>query len=443
MLFRDRASAIVLLCACLAAAGCVGGGHSRDLPPGPTAVPPDTQIFVYVAQASDPVLGTNGGAVAVYKLGTDGLLPGDPLTSASVVNPRRLVRHPELPILYVATSSQVLAFDISGGGLTSLCGAGGGLAPPCATAARPGSNPIDMKFLRNDAGQYLLYVVEQGGGQNLDTTTRLSCFPLDADGGLPSQPSSQAQTLDAIAYEGVEITQEFAYIGDVGHSDIVRFALQPDGNLPEVPPTPTPLVPTPTPMPTPTVSPTQTPFPTPAPTAYRANGPGKMVQAFGQAAPDQVQTVLYIIQQTRKRISANVIDGDGNLPDPPSSESNTRGIYNSIVIDSTSSPTRVYGAAFQNGQVDSFAIQSDGNIVDNTLSTTFANTSSYPTGLALLNFTPAGGTPMRVLFVSLGGFNRVDGYMLNADGTLNDRPYTSTGAQDGTFPADVLVYVAN
>ena len=73
MLFRDRVAAIVLLCVTLAASGCING-QSRDIPPAPTAAPGGAAVFVYVAQANDPVLGTNGGAVAVYKLGSDGFL---------------------------------------------------------------------------------------------------------------------------------------------------------------------------------------------------------------------------------------------------------------------------------------------------------------------------------------------------------------------------------
>ena len=152
--------------------------------------------------------------------------------------------------------------------------------------------------------------------------------------------------------------------------------------------------------------------------------------------------MLYIVQQGRRRIGANLVDEFGNLGENPNSESNTRGIYNSIVVDQFAVPSRIYGAAFQNGQVDSFLVATDGNIVDNTLSATFANTSSYPTGLALLDFTPVGGAPQRTLFVSVGGFDRVDAYAVNADGTLPELPFSSTEPQTGTFPSDVLVYVA-
>ncbi|MBM4247475.1 MAG: hypothetical protein FJ148_27420 [Deltaproteobacteria bacterium] len=452
MLLRERAAAVLLAITALAATGCIDG-KSRDIPPGPTAVPPGSSIFVYVAQARAPQLGTDSGAVSVYRLGADGFLPGGPPeASATVVNPRRLVRHPELPVLYVASASQILAFDISRGRLDSLCGPAGGLASPCATAAVPGSNPVDMKFLQNPDGNYLMYVVERGGGNNLDTFTRVVAYELGSQGELPAQPSSQAQAGNALSYQGAEFTPAsneggefrpgYAYIGDAGQSNITRFPLQDDGNLPDPAPTGTPLTPTPTPVPDPTPDPTPSPDPSPSPTAWRAINPGRMIQAVGALGDGQTQTVLYTVLQGRGRIGASPIDASGALPQNPTSESNTRGIYNSIIVDRFAVPNRIYGAALQNGQVDSFQVDTDGNIIDNTLSATFANTASYPTGLALLEFTPAGGTPSRTLFVSLGGFNRVDAYAVNADGTLPELPYSSTEPMNDTFPSDVLVYVA-
>jgi 6-phosphogluconolactonase (cycloisomerase 2 family) len=442
MLLRERAAAALLVITALAASGCVNG-QSRDIPPGPTAVPPGSSVFVYVAQARDPDLGTNGGAVSVYQLGSDGFLPGGPpKASVTAVNPRRLVRHPELPVLYVATASQVLAFDITDGNLVSLCGPDGGAAPPCATAPVPGSNPVDMKFLRNADGRYLLYVVERGGGNNLDTLTRVAAYELADDGGLPSQPSSQVQTTNALSYQGAEVTPEWAFVADAGQSNITRFPLQSDGNLPNPVPTATPLSPTPTPEP----DPTPTPDPSPSPTAWRASNPSRMIKAVVPAEPSTEPTpsgtVFYVVEQGRRRIGAIPLYNDGSLPKNPTSESNTRGVYNSIIVDAEFTPNRIYGAALQNGQVDSFQVDGDGNIVDGSLSATFANTASYPTGVALVTFTPAGGSPTRTLFVSLGGFDRVDAYAVNPDGTLPELPYSSTEPINGTFPADVLVYVA-
>jgi hypothetical protein len=148
--------------------------------------------------------------------------------------------------------------------------------------------------------------------------------------------------------------------------------------------------------------------------------------------------VLYVVEQGRRRIGAIPVDQEGNLPKNPTSESNTRGIYNSIIVDASLNPVRIYGAAFQNGQVDSFQIDADGNIIDGTLSATFANTASYPTGVALLP--PMNGSSQSTLFVSLGGFNRVDAYAVNPDGTLPELPFSSTDAVNDTFPADILIY---
>jgi 6-phosphogluconolactonase (cycloisomerase 2 family) len=455
MLLRERAAAALLAITALAASGCVNG-QSRDIPPGPTAVPPGASVFVYVAQARQPGLGTDGatdgGAVVVYQLGSDGFLPGQPKASVQAVNPRRLVRHPEKPILYVATASQVLAFDMTGGELTSLCGPNGGAAAPCATAPAPGSNPVDMKFARNSEGNYLLYVVERGGGNNLDTLTRMVAYELDENGGLPSQPSSQVQTNNSLSFQGAEVViidqnadpPGYAYVADAGQSNITRFPLLADGNLPNPVPTGTPLTPTPTPEPDPTPS----PDPSPSPTAWRASNPARMIRAVvATPAPPAVEPtptglplgeVLYVVEQGRRRIGAIPIDQEGNLPKNPTSESNTRGIYNSIIVDSSVSPTRIYGAALQNGQVDSFQIDGDGNIIDGSLSATFANTASYPTGVALLP--PTGASTTSTLFVSLGGFNRVDAYAVNPDGTLPELPFSSTDTVNDTFPSDVLVY---
>lgn len=457
MLLRERAAAALLAITALAASGCING-QSRDIPPGPTAIPPEASVYVYVAQARDPSQGTDGGAVVAYQLGTDGLLPADPYASVSAVNPRRLVRHPELPVLYVATASQVLGFDISGGKLRSLC-ADGGSAPPCATAPVPGSNPVDMVFAQNDDGKYLMYVVERGGGNNLDTLTRVVAYELDDDGGLPSQPSSQVQTPNSLSYQGAAVVMlnlgegnppGYAYLADAGQSNIGRFPLLSDGNLPyPVPTVPISATPTPEPDASPTPSPTQTPVST----AWRAANPARMILgivptpiASPVAEPEPTGSPsgveIYVVEQGRRRIGSIPVYDDGNLPKNPAAESNTRGIYNSIVVYpnpiSTADPlSRIYGAAFQNGQVDSFVIEADGSIRPDTLSATFANTSSYPTGVSILP--PIGDGPAR-LFVSVGGFNRVDQYEINADGTLPELPISSTSAINDTFPADVLVY---
>ncbi len=438
---------LVLLSCLLLLAGCVSSGDSKILPPAPTASPGSAGAFVYVAEATDPVLGTSGGRVSVYQLGADGSLPGAPFTSAPVVNPRRLVRHPTLPILYVAGMNQIFAFDIAGGRLVSLCGEGAGLAPPCATDPRPGADPLDMSVVVNDAGDYLLYVVEEGNGQGITIQTRVAAYQLGPEGELPANASSQADTFDSASYQGAALVSDLGYLyaGDTGAGLIRRFTVQPDGELPNPPTSPTPVgAPTPTPTPPP-----PSPTPSPSPSFVKADGPGRMIALAvpPSPSPGTGQTVLYAVLQYKNRIAAYTLSTPipdqpgtgGDFTKDPSSESNTRGIYNAILIDPAI--THIYGAAFNDGQIDFYQLDAAGQILDDTQGSTFADTTSYPTGLAWLEHTPPGGATQRTVLVSLGGSNRIDAYAVQPDGSLPERPFSSTTPIDGTFPADVLVFV--
>src|SRR5262245_39949601 len=99
----------LLLVASLCVWGCPNEGVDRFIPPGPTSTPaPATaSIFVYAAEAISPNQDVNGGGVSAYQLGTDGLLGGNPISFAPAVNPRRLLVHPALDVLYVASTTQV------------------------------------------------------------------------------------------------------------------------------------------------------------------------------------------------------------------------------------------------------------------------------------------------------------------------------------------------
>src|SRR5262249_28588090 len=151
------------------------------IPPAPSSSPSANRVFFYVAEATDPQLGVNGGQVAAYQIGSDGLLPGSPFATAPAVNPRRLIKHPVLAVMSVARANQTLASDTPGGSLTSLC-SGGALAPPCAPDPRFGSNPFDMTIAQNDLGDYFLSVSEAGNGQNPGLQTRLAAYPLGPNG---------------------------------------------------------------------------------------------------------------------------------------------------------------------------------------------------------------------------------------------------------------------
>ena len=443
---------LVLRVGLLALAGLWGcpSGESKLIPPAPSASPSANRVFFYVAEATDPQLGVNGGRVSAYQIGADGLLPGSPFASVAAVNPRRLIKHPVLPVMYVATANQILAFDISGGSLNSLC-SGGGLAPPCATDPRFGSNPFDMTIAQNDLGDYFLYVSEAGNGQNTGLQTRLSAYPLGSNGELPANATSQVQDPDSLRFESSSMFPAlgYAYISDRSAAIIIRYLLLADGNLTQPSTSPTPVgggTPTPTPSPTPLGV-----TPSPSPTAVKGFGPGRMLPltfpVCPSPSPGTGQPMIYVVAQNQKRMALFPLGTPipsqpgtgGELPDHPLSESNTRGIYNAMVTDPCA--TRIYAAAFNDGQIDYYQLNSDGTFNNATEGSTFADTSTYPTGLAYIQYDVLGQGPQTTILVSLGGVNRVDAYAVQSDGTLPLKPFSSTTPIDGTFPADILAYI--
>ena len=459
MLRASRAPLTAVLLSCFALFGCPNG-QSRVIPPAPTAAPGAGITYFYVAEASSPNLETYGGALATYRVGDDGLLLADPISVIPIVGARRVVKHPDLPVLYVAGANQVFAFDIAGGEPVSLCGPGVSLAPPCATDPRFGSNPQDITFAKS-ADTWFLYLTEGGGGQNTDYITRLAAYPLGDRGELPGNATSQVSNFNSTNYRSAAIFPDigFAFIADAGSSIIWRYQLSDDGNLPEPPTSPTPVggSPTPAPTPTPVISPT----PSPSPTAVRAWAPARMAQLElpvpGRSCPAPApavaacptpvpggQRLLYVVQANQKRLSVYYVPTSsefaGFLETNPQSESNTRSAYNGFTFDPCG--THVYAAAFTSGQVDVFGIDEYGCFIDGPQSATFSDPSSYPTGVAYVTLrSPSGSGLQDAILVSLGGANRVDAYAVAPDGSIDNRPFSSTGTRDGTFPADIAAYV--
>lgn len=436
----------LVLVACLFTWGCPNG-ESLYIPPQATAAPGGSNVMVYVAEAQDPVVGTEGGAVSAYRLGADGLLPGGPpLSTVQLVNPRRLVVHPVLPVLYVATRAQIVAFDISDGTLQSMCGGeGAALGPPCATNPRGNNTQFDIAVGANEDGSFTMYAAETGQPGSNDNPSRIAAYPLDDDGGLPGFAASQGETNnEVVQFEGLAVSSLFVWGSDTSVQRMYRFMRDSDGNLARISPTPTPINhPTPTPTPTPTdggPTPTPTPEPTPSPVFFLVNFPGRVeVREFPEQTPNGNWGILYAVEEGAQRLGAWQINEFYELPDFPNSESPIRGFYQSIVI--SPDRTRIYGALFQDGGITSYRLNEFGNIQPESESLTDPNPASFLTGLAYLEFTPQGSGPTKNIFVSAGGLGRVDGYRIQADGSPADRPFTSTEPRDNTFPSDIAIRV--
>lgn len=447
---------LALVATCLLLWGCPEG-QNQLIEPQATAAPGGSRIFVFVAEARDPNLGdqtgTDGGAVSSYELGADGYLPGGPpLSSLPLVNPRRLAVHPALPVLYVATRSQIVRLDITDGQLSSPCPEADPvfLSPPCATNPRGLDEPLDMAVGRSEDGTYTLYVAETGQPGNSPDPSRIAAYPLGEAGELPGFPGSRGTGQEVVQFEGVTVAGEFVWGADTSGLRLYRFERDADGSISEPLPTPSPInfatpTPEPTPEPTPdggdpTPEPTASPEPSPTPAWFQANFPGR-VQARMKIdpAPGDPIGVVYATQQGQQRLANWLIDEFGDLPEDPDSSSPTQGLYNAFVI--SPDRTRIYGALFQDGRLASYALDEQGLIDRSTQTLTVANAASYPTGVAWLEYTPPDGTTEKVVFVSLGGYGRVDGYLVEEDGGLADLPFTSTQPRRDTFPADVALKV--
>jgi len=417
-----------------------------SIPPGPETPPPGANLYVYVAEGRDEALENFGGAVSVYPLGANGEFVEGPATaSLPATNPRRLTVHPELDVLYVLTRNQVRAFDITGGGLRSLCQTPDTeLRPPCATAPRPGSNPIDLTVRQADTGEWLLYVVEGGIPGDNALSTRVSAFPLDERGGLPEFAGTVARNPDSLAFRGMAFSEIYLFATDGSLQRIDRFDVKADGALPLLIPTPTPFgqpSPTPTVAPTPTPpdqTPAPTPIPTPTPPQWYVPGPQRL--RLGVAVQESLpRQLLYMISQNARRVYSYPLTDELDIEDDSAQTPRVDGLYEDILLDPQN--RYIHATAFQMGRIDSFSLTADGMIDKSTSSSTLDNPASYPGGMAWLTFTDAAGEVQNRVFVAQGGLNRVDAFPVDADGSLIAEPATSSQAKDYSFPTDIAIFV--
>ena len=417
-----------------------------SIPPGPETAPPGADLYVYVAESRDETLGSLGGAIGVYPMGANGeFVEGPPTASLPATNPRRLAVHPELDVLYALTRNQVRAFDITGGGLKSLCETPNtDLRPPCATASRPGSNPTDLTVRQADTGEWLLYVVEGGTPADGATTTRVSAFPLDERGGLPEFAETVARNADSLLFRGMAFTEIYLFATDSSLQRIARFDVRPDGKLPLTIPTPTPVgqqTPTPTPVPTPTPAgqtPAPTPVPTPTPPQWPVSGPQRM--HLGSVVEDGLpRQLLYVISQRLRRVLSYPLTVELDVELEYAQTPRVDGLYEDLLLDPQN--RYVHAAAFQMGRIDSFPLDENGMIDGSNSSSTLDNPASYPGGMAWLTFVDENGDEQSRVFVAQGGLNRVDAFPVADDGSLDPRPATSSQPKDDSFPTAVAIFV--
>jgi hypothetical protein len=129
--------------------------------------------------------------------------------------------------------------------------------------------------------------------------------------------------------------------------------------------------------------------------------------------------IIYAAASIRERINMYTIDSVGfpeGLDDgeDPISNSEREERYVDLLLDGD----LIYAAAFNKGRIDTYMTNPDGTLEDEgPFSKTEFDTALYPTSLLLLN---------GILYVAQAGRDRIDGYFIGGDGSPSGFPATST-----------------
>lgn len=461
----SMAAPLAVAFAALLVTACAGGGKDRDfsLPSGSEldTVRSDKVLVVVEARnecsddgncapnpASPCHLGDgNTRGIALYRLGSNGLLFGNPSTGANPEqriatddNPRRVVVHPTDPtLLYVATRSRIQVIRLRAGS-GSACIAESVSDQEVREGAED-SDPVDM-VIDSSIGNGILYVAGRG-------SDRIDAYPIADDGTIGRIPTS------CIVGGGNAEFTSLAPLGDgfFAAGGSVRIEIHPrvQGEfLPEPDPNATT-----TPSPVPTVSPTPAPgetagpVPSPQPstcidarlvsTPLSVIGSAIVTQMFFSSSPSVPLGNLFVAEEASERLFTFPVNADGVIDGNDNSSTKRAGVYQRMLRHQRPGSDVIYSSVFNEGRVDVFRLE-DGLLPDETFSRTAEDPRSLPVGLAI------DGPSGTILYVAQGGLDRVDGFQIQADGGLPDEPVTSTappvdstGHGFVTFPDDVVV----
>jgi hypothetical protein len=460
------AARLVVALACCVVTACASGGKDRnfDLPAGEEfdAVGSDKVLVVVEAHnecgdvgncVAAPTIPCHLGAgntrgLAVYRLGTSGLLVGNTAIGAvpeqeiaTDDNPRRVVVHPTDPtLLYVATRERIQVIRLRSGGGSACIGetSSDQEVVPDADDLDPVDLTIDPSF-----GNGILYVAGRGAN-------RVDAYPIGDDGRLPQLPTScivggSNSEFSTLAPMGENF---FAAAGSVRievHARVDgQFLAEPDPNAT--------VTPSPLPTTTPTPEPGATPGPTvPSPqrstcvdarlvsTPLSTIGGALITNMFFEPSASVPIGQLFLAEEVSQRIFTFPVNADGVISENDTSSTKRAGVYQRMLrVDS--SPTSVlYASVFNDGRVDAFRLE-NGLLPDRSFSRTAEDPKTLPVALAL------DGVAGRMLYVAEGGLDRIDGFRIQADGGLPDEPATSTaprvddaGNDFSTFPDDIVI----
>ncbi|MFQ5478418.1 MAG: hypothetical protein ACE5E4_07365 [Candidatus Binatia bacterium] len=279
-------------------------------------------------------------------------------------------------VLYVALDDRLVALEL----------AADGSLPATATASTQPVVLADYREMKVDNG--MLYVAVPGRNS-------VTAFDLDDNGQLPPLESSSSSSF-ATDYRSIELFNGFLYAVSISQARIDTFLLDVNGDIPD---------------------------------DFEPQVPSTLVSI----ADDMVirNGVLYVTDRSSPGISAYEIKVNGLLPADPDSRTRDTEAYVHLLINATA--TRIYATGFNIGRVDAFDLDPvTGSLLSETPdASTFSDTASFPSRMVL-----ASG----VLYVAQAGLDRVDAYVLGADGYPPPFPSSSTEAIAGSFPTDLAHY---
>ncbi|MEB2284154.1 MAG: hypothetical protein OZ922_05695 [Myxococcales bacterium] len=349
--------------------------------------------------------------------------------------------HPTDPsLLYVATKERVQVVRLSNGGGGSACIAETKSDEEVVPGADE-SDPVDM-VIDPSIGNGILYVASRGGN-------RIDAYPIADDGTIPTLPSS------CIVGGGHAEFSALAPLGDgfFAAGGMVQIEIHPrvQGQfLPEPDPHAT-VTPTPAPTLVPTPGPDETPAPAvPSPqtttcldarlvsTPISVIGAAMVTQMLFDTSVSAPLGQLFIAEEASERLFTFPVNADGVISGDDSSSTKRAGIYQRMLRHRHGTAEVLYSSVFNEGRVDAFLLE-NGLLPDATFSRTAADPKTWPVGMVV----DPGGT---ILYVTQGGYDRVDGFRIRPDGGLPDEPVTSTappsdasGKSFSTFPDDAVI----
>jgi len=322
-----------------------------------------------------------GNRIDAFRLGSDGLLPAQPFDTISLHNPRRLAV--VNGTLYATLEDRIVSMRL---------GADGSLpsTPTSSTLPRDTNDGIDYDPVDLEVRDDILYVASSG----LDV---VQSFELEANGDLPLVASGTGQSQYAADFLSIALYGQYLYSGARDTQFIDVFLLRQDGNVP--------------------------PLSEPQEPSNRVSLPDDMEIRDG---------IVYVTSASDRSVRAYRIEPNGFLPQKQDSRTATEEYYSDILLDGDT----LYAAAYNAGRIDLYTIEPDGMLPgEKPIFSTREDPASYPSHMIMNN---------GILYVTQVGLNRVDAFVLGANGLPTDFPSSSTdpGPQNSA-PLDLVLYDIN